>query len=524
MLPRSRPTLWSSVTAPMVLVLLVVAGGAGPGGYAEPAHPAVGDSVEASASRDAGRAGTKRATLEADGFHDSGERLHLRLTGRAPTRGARKVVLQGRALEDGAARTWQRVSTNGTSRNGRFTVTSGWTRDAEYRVVLPKWNGRRRATSRPIEVPFLPGGPIAGDLEVVPGAGPVREAAMSDDGTVVAYTVATGGRRDIATDLFRYDASTGETVELHPPVDGDPDRYGYEHLRLSADGRWLAFAVMVPGPQAGTYDWGGVLLHDVVDGVHHALVGDGVDLTSFEPSDMSADGATIVGGAWLPEGPTVVAVDVPTGEVELVARTTDGAQVVAHGAHVTDDGGTVFFNTDAPGLVPEDVDETDDAFRYDRAREETSRVSVDDEGRPLARGGGVAAVSGDGGVVSLEDYSDVWRSRLYDRSAGRSRVVELRQDGYLQTFTAAEALSRDGSRAVFGACGGETGQVFLADPGSGSSTRITTDARGYPGNGHAGPIAMSADGRTVLLASDATNLADGPSPTELFLWRERGQG
>ncbi|MBU2111444.1 MAG: hypothetical protein KKE65_07275, partial [Actinobacteria bacterium] len=180
MLPRSRPTLWSSVTAPLVLALLVVGGGVGPGGYAEPADPAVSDSVEASAPREAGRAGTKRATLEADGFHDSGERLYLRLTGRAPTRGARKVVLQGRALEDGAARTWQRVSTNGTSRNGRFTVTSGWARDAEYRVVLPKWNGRRRATSRPIEVPFLPGGPIAGDLEAVPGAGPVREAAMSD--------------------------------------------------------------------------------------------------------------------------------------------------------------------------------------------------------------------------------------------------------------------------------------------------------------------------------------------------------
>lgn len=511
--------------------MLLIAAGQPPARdtYADPARPSAGEqqaaSAEASAQDTASRRAKKRATLKSDGFHDAVDHVYLRLKGRAPTKGSRKVVLQGRpAQADGVSSTWTTISANGTPKTGRYTLYSRWTMDAEYRVVLPKWNGKRRATSRPIEVLFRPGGPLAGDLEAVPGVAAAYEATMSDDGSVVVFTVAREGDRSIVRDLYRYDARTGRTVKLRPPVNGDVDKFGFESLQLSSTGRWMAFAVMVPASEPGSYEDGGVMLYDHHAGTYRVVESDEADLTSFTPTDMSAQAELLVGKMWLPHGGgrASVVVDLGSGHIDVLGRRSDGTVAFTYDALISDDGRYVFFNSYEPGIVPgDDQEDTDDGFRHDRLTGETTLVSVDSQGEPLPQGGGVMSITGDGRFLVLEDLSDLYTPRVFDAETGRSAEVPVAWAGLPDAIEGFSGLSGDGTRAISGACDGDASQAFLADLESGEATRLTTDARGRPANGTSGPVQISGDGRTVLIRGNATNLADGPSPTGLFLWRER---
>lgn len=304
---------------------------------------------------------------------------------------------------------------------------------------------------------------------------------------------------------------------------GDPDDYRFENIHLSGDGRWLAFTVMAPADEPGWYRRDGVRLYDAAEGTYRVVQGSATDLHGLDTADMSTDAQTFVGGIWLSaeQAQAMVVVDVPTGEVEVIARRPDGRPAFGYGLQLTDDGRQVFFGSDEPGLVPGDDSDSEDAFRYDRSTGEIVRVSVGDDGSPLEEGGWPLAVSGDGRFLLLDDYTDVWTPRVFDAETGLSAAVRVAWNGRPDAVDSLHALNRNGTRAITGACGGDASQAFLADLETGEATRLTTDARGYPANGTSGPVQISGDGRTVLIRGNATNLADGPSPTGLFLWRER---
>ena len=154
----------------------------------------------------------------------------------------------------------------------------------------------------------------------------------------------------------------------------------------------------------------------------------------------------------------------------------------------------------------------------------TERVSVDSAGNQGNRGGGAPSLSADGRFVAFfSGATDL----VPDGSTGV--FINDRQTATTEWVVAGNmpALSADGrfvafvSRATNLVPGDTNGSwdVFVRDRQTGITERVSVDSAGNQGDGGSGSVgtsadrlAISADGRFVAFASDATNLAPG-TPT-----------
>jgi WD40-like Beta Propeller Repeat len=155
--------------------------------------------------------------------------------------------------------------------------------------------------------------------------------------------------------------------------------------------------------------------------------------------------------------------DLLAGELELVT-TSDGfapARGDSSDAAMTPDGRYVVFVSDAADLVAGDTNGTSDVFLYDRATKSMRRISE-------AAGG-------------VELYL-------------HAREPAISEDGSMVAFTAVNAVA------------GGPRQVYVRDVAAGTTTNIS---RGPvdPGNDDSASPSVSADGRFVAFASDASNIA-----------------
>jgi Tol biopolymer transport system component len=163
-----------------------------------------------------------------------------------------------------------------------------------------------------------------------------------------------------------------------------------------------------------------------------------------------------------------------------------GANLAFHGGlALSGDGSIVVFNSHASNLVPGDSNGRIDVFARDLARGTIERISVSSSG---AQGNGDSlspAVSGSGRFVAFASDAD-------------------------------DLVPGDGNAAR---------DVFLRDRRSGITTRLSLAAGGAEWNGASSSPALSASGRFVAFASEATNLAGGAAsaPRAVFvLDRESG--
>lgn len=193
---------------------------------------------------------------------------------------------------------------------------------------------------------------------------------ISTDGRFVAFTsAATNLVRDDDNrefDVFRHDRNTGRTIRVSVASDGTEATYPSFGPALSADGRrYVAFetgAALVSEDKNGVYD---VYVHDVLTGV-----------------------------------------------TELVSRGASGPGVAeSHSATMSDDGRYVAFVSPASNLVAGDTNSNHpgydgiDVFVRDRVEEETTRVSVGDEGQEANDDSRGAAISPDGNWVCWSSYA-----------------------------------------------------------------------------------------------------------------------
>jgi Tol biopolymer transport system component len=205
------------------------------------------------------------------------------------------------------------------------------------------------------------------------------------------------------------------------------------------------------------------------------------------------------------------------------------------------DGRYVAFSSSASNLVRGDTNAALDIFVHDRQTATTTRVSV---GASRAQGNGGSfdpALSADGRFVTFfssasnlvsGDTNGAFDIFVHDRQTGRTTRVSLgarraQSDG--DSFD--PVLSADGRFVAFASeasnlVPGDTNRVsdvFVHDRQTGRTTRVSVGAYGTQGNDESVELAISANGRFVVFASEASNLvpSDTNAASDVFVHDRR---
>ena len=334
--------------------------------------------------------------------------------------------------------------------------------------------------------------------------------------------------------------------------------HGSATVDVSADGRFVAFesaAALVPADRNRSVDiyvlersTGNVTLESVVtsatvgDGTSHPrLSGDGRYLVFTSCAHNLADQsmAAVV--------PQVLLRDRRAGTTTLVSRTLAGtpANEVSGHADISDDGGTVVFQSAATDLV--DAEDRNgprsDVYAFDVRSHRVERVSLDANGVQPAAGSSFApTVSGDGrsvAFVSSVPLDGVFNRRRSRREAEGVYHVYLRNlnSGFIRRISRAPAaddadgpsfnpaVSGDGRLVAFVSQAtnlvpsdrNRVADVYLHDVHTGQTTLVSRSARGGSATGPSRHPALSADGRFVAFVSDAADLVcAGRCPNRLL--------
>ena len=142
---------------------------------------------------------------------------------------------------------------------------------------------------------------------------------------------------------------------------------------------------------------------------------------------------------------------------------------------ISADGRFVAFSSLASNIVPGDTNNTYDIFLRDTLTNTTTLVSVDSAGNPADDFSYNPSISGDGRFVAF--YSSA-------------------------------------SNLVPGDTKNRSGNIFVRDRLTNTTTLVSVDSAGNPGNSGSGSPSISGDGRFVAFTSDASNLVPGDTNSE----------
>ena len=219
-----------------------------------------------------------------------------------------------------------------------------------------------------------------------------------------------------------------------------------------------------------------------------------------------------------------------------LSTTPGGATGGGHSARpaMSRDGTAVTFASSAPDLVAGDTNAETDIFVRDLASGAMERVNVPAAGgesdgvstEPVVSGDGrhVAFLSVAGNLVA-GDTNSAFDVFVADRAVGTLERVSVADDGSELPLGASYAapvpglpwgtsigISDDGARVVFT---DTRGGVFVRDRGLGTTLRADVNDAGDPASTYAGERpAISGDGRYVVFATAADNLAGGDDPPD----------
>ena len=266
---------------------------------------------------------------------------------------------------------------------------------------------------------------------------------------------------DNCWDIFVHDRQTGETTRVSVASDGTQADGTSSDPSISADGRHVAFRSyarnLVPGDSNPASD---IFVHDR-----------------------------------------------QTGETTRISLASNGteANYDSRSSAISADGRFIAFVSWATNLVPGDTNDDWDVFVYDRHTQTMERVAV---GEGYGQGGGGYALS-----ISAEGRYVVYRGFVYDRQAKtQTSICGLDEDE--RDAVRMATLSADGRWIAY-----TDGQVYICDRQSGTITPVSVAPDGAPGNGpsgilggqqgFSGSLSLSADGRWVVLSSQADNLLPG---------------
>jgi Tol biopolymer transport system component len=192
---------------------------------------------------------------------------------------------------------------------------------------------------------------------------------------------------------------------------------------------------------------------------------------------------------------------------------------------VSDDGLFVAFQSNASNLVLSDLNfHVPDIFMKDRTTSNTALVSVDSANMQGNSGSMAPSISSSGRYTAFEslasnlvagDANGVWDVFVRDAVNGTTVRVSVSSGGVEgDADSRLAAISADGRYVAFESLAsnlvpGDTNgvsDVFVHDTTTGTTTLVSADASGVPGNAASSWASISADGRFVAFESAATNL------------------
>ena len=383
---------------------------------------------------------------------------------------------------------------------------------------------------------------------------------ISADGRTAAFASQASNlvAGDTSTiDVFTADSRTGGlALASVGPAGARADDESIQSS-LSANGRLLEFTSratnLVPGDTNGVED---VFLRDLRRGtVRRISVGQGGgegNGRSYGVRDsVSVDGRYVLFvslASNLVPGDTNGAEDVflrdlATGRTTRVSLGSDGteAEGASRSAALSGNGRYVAFTSTAANLVEGDTNGAEDVFLRDLATGRTTRVSLGVGGAQGNARSSVPVISADGRHVAFESIatnlaatdtnrtSDVFVHDTRTGATVQASVSSAEVGG--RGYSSEAAISADGRYVVFrsdaanlvAADSDLAADVFLRDLVRGETRRLSVGLDGKEADGPSESPAISADGRTVVFSSSATNLVrqDTNGWTDVFLIRLR---
>lgn len=246
----------------------------------------------------------------------------------------------------------------------------------------------------------------------------IDQPAISADGNVVAFTSEAtnlvAGDTNNAADIFVRDLTTGQTTRVSVAT-GGAQASGYSASpALSADGRYVAFSSDAPDLVAGDINFAtDIFRHDRQTGetilISRRLAGVGGMQGAFIPA-ISADGSKIAftsrDNDFVPGDESdadIFLVDVAVGVPVLVSVNTAGEKgnSDSNKLALSADGRYVAFDSSAGNLTPDDTNGRQDVFVRDVVAGQTWRASLGTDGQQGNASSSTPGISPDGRVVGF---------------------------------------------------------------------------------------------------------------------------
>jgi Tol biopolymer transport system component len=384
--------------------------------------------------------------------------------------------------------------------------------------------------------------------------GSCSDPALSRTGQLVAFdcdpaadiVVGSGGGGDV----YLRDRQAATTTLVSVGTGGAPSDDESLAPKISADGRVVAFESFATNLVAGdTNSARDVFVRDLKagttvrasvglrgrqggrDSVLSAISGNG----RFVAFDTFAN--NLSGSAHF----ELMVRDLQLGRTTLESVGTDGRPGdgdTERLASISGDGRFLAFASEAGNLVATDRNPARDVFLRDRQTGRTVLVSVAADGGPANDGSDAPFVSDDGSIVAFSSFASnlvpgdtngATDAFVRDMKAGRTTRISLGVGGkQANSRTFVTGLSADGRRVLLSSdatnlVAGDTDGVrddFVFDRVAGTITRVSLGRTGaQPNHDIDGGEAISADGGTVAFATGATNLvpADTNGATDVFV-------
>jgi Tol biopolymer transport system component len=371
-------------------------------------------------------------------------------------------------------------------------------------------------------------------------------AGLSADGRFVAFMSEASnlvpGDTNGQSDIFVRDRQTSTTRRVSVGRGGIQGNGPSYNAAISDDGRIVVFISeatnLVPGDSNGRPD---VFVHErrtaTTQRVSVGRGGAQADADSYGDSALSAHGRYVAfqaHAANLVPGDTNGASDVfvrnrRAGTTQRVSLGSSGVQSDRDSFlwGLSNDGRFVGFLSEAGNLVPGDTNGVFDAFVRDRHLSTTQRVSLGPRG---VQGNGesygpILSASGRFAVFQstatnlvpgdTNGHGDVFVHDRRKRTTSRVSVGQrgIQADGASFTFAISAdgrmvAFASDATNLVAGDTNGRT-DVFVRDRRTGTTKRVSVGPNGVQGDERSYGPALSADGRVVAFQSEATNLVAG---------------
>lgn len=224
-----------------------------------------------------------------------------------------------------------------------------------------------------------------------------------------------------------------------------------------------------------------------------------------------------------------------TGQTELVSVSSSGEQGNAHSnnGHISRDGRYVVFESTASNFDPADTNHNYDVYVHDRQAGTTTLSDQTPAGLPPNKGGRYPNISADGRFVVFfssatdlvpDDNNNTSDVFLRDRQSGSITLISAGLGGGVaNNSSSGPRISADGRTIIFYSQASDliagdhnnAFDIFLYDRQTGSIELLSVSASGEQGNDHSLPVNISADGRFVVFNSFASNLTPGDTNGKL---------